>query len=176
LIINNAGEDSMSTSDESVPTLEKGSNVPCLLVPLLDRVLLLPSVAVAEMAPMRPVGSVANAPKWLLGFYEWRGARVPVLSFESINGGPLTPLNPQGRMAVLNNTGVNDKLPFVAVPTQGIPRMVRVNEEDIVENTDRQRQAFELLQVKLGMEQFVIPNISALEKACLDTGLVITSR
>lgn len=163
----------MSTSDDTELEVDDGSEVACLLVPLLDRVLLLPSVSVAEMAPMRPVGSVANAPKWLLGFYEWRGFRVPVMSFESINGGPLTPLNPQGRMAVLNNTGLHDRLPFIAIPTQGIPRMVRVNEDNIIENAEKQRQAFDVMQVRVGSEQFVIPNISALEKACLDTGLVI---
>lgn len=162
----------MSTGSNSLTTLKKKNEIPCMLIPLLDRTLLVPTVSIAEMAPMRPVGSIANAPKWLLGFYEWRNTRVPVVSYESINGGPLTPLNPQGRMAVLNNTGVNPRLPFVAIPTQGIPRMVRVSEEDIGENSERQKQMFDDMQVKLGMEEFVIPQVSALEKACLDTGLI----
>ena len=161
-------------SEGQVATVSKGSDIPCMLVQLLNCTLLLPTVSVAEMAPMNPIGSITNAPNWLLGTYEWRNTRVPVISYEGINGGPVTPLNPQGRMAVLNNTGIDQRLPFVAIPTQGIPRMVRVGESDIVENTDKQQRTYDDMQVKVGMEEFVVPNIAALEQACIDTGLLVS--
>ncbi|TVZ37240.1 chemosensory pili system protein ChpC [Alteromonadaceae bacterium 2753L.S.0a.02] len=148
------------------------TEIPCLLVPLLGTTLLLPTVTVAEMAPMRPVQSVANAPQWMLGKYEWRNSYVPVIVFEAINGGKLTPLNPQGRMAVLNNTGVDSRLPFLAIPTQGIPRMVRIAENDIVENAQAYKKEFDEMPVKVGLEEMVIPNVTALEKAYIATGLL----
>lgn len=151
---------------------ENGDDIPCLMVPLLGATLLLPTVTVAEMAPMQPVQSVPNSPQWLLGKYEWRNAYVPVIVFEAINGGRLTPLNPQGRMAVLNNTGVDSRVPFIAVPTQGIPRVVRVSEQDIVENTQAAETPFVQMAVRVGNENLVIPNVSALEQAYVDTGLI----
>ncbi|SMF61088.1 chemosensory pili system protein ChpC [Alteromonadaceae bacterium Bs31] len=168
------------SDDEQLPTAEqedelKDGEIACLLVPLLDRVLLLPTVTVAEMAAMHPVGSIPNAPNWLLGFYEWRSTRVPVIAFEGINGGPVTPLNPQGRMAVINNTGVDSRLSFVAIPTQGIPRMVRVAEDDISENTSMEKRPFDKMAVRVGMEEFVIPDVAALEQACIDSGVVVQS-
>jgi len=155
-------------SEGKLATISNDVEIPCLLVPLLDSTLLLPTVTVAEMAAMRPVGSIPNAPRWLLGFYEWRNTKVPVVAFEGVNGGPVTPLNPQGRMAVLNNTGVDDRLPFIAVPTQGIPRMVRVHQDEIEENSDKPKRPYDKMQVKVGLEEFVIPDIHALELACLE--------
>ncbi|WP_019603728.1 chemotaxis protein CheW [Teredinibacter turnerae] len=159
------------SGDETLPA-DPVDNIACLLVPVLGATLLIPSVTVAEMAPMQPVQSVPNSPQWMLGKYEWRNAYVPVVVFEAINGGKLTPLNPQGRMAVLNNTGVDSRLPFIAIPTQGIPRMVRIGESDIVENTLGMKSPFVDMAVKVGMEELVIPNVTALEQAYVDTGLL----
>jgi len=146
---------------------ENVDEIPCLLLPLVDMTLLVPTVTVAEMAPMRPVQSVENFPDWLIGFYEWRQIKVPVISYETINGGARHPLNPNGRMAVLNGTGVDKNLPFIAVPTQGIPRMARVCEPDISENQEQSKRTFDLMQVKIGVEQFAIPDLAALEHAYL---------
>lgn len=142
--------------------------IPCLLLPLVDMRLLVPTVTVAEMSPMRPLETVENLPEWIMGFYDWRQIRIPVIGYESINGGPRYPLNPQGRIAVLNNTGVNPKLPFIAIPTQGIPRMARVNEADISENTSDSKRPFDLMQVKVGLEELSIPDISAIENTYLN--------
>jgi len=158
--------------EDEIEDLKEGE-IACMLVPLLDCVLLLPTVTVAEMAAMHPVGSIRNAPPWLLGFYEWRNTRVPVIAYEGINGGQVTPLNPQGRMAVLNNTGVDSRLSFVAIPTQGIPRMVRVHKDDISENTSMERRKYDKMRVRVGMENFVIPDVAGLEQACIDTGVVV---
>ncbi|WP_075186244.1 chemotaxis protein CheW [Teredinibacter haidensis] len=163
----------MSEGESKVAVISSNTEIACLLVPLLDNTLILPTVSVAEMASMQPIGSLENSPPWLLGFYEWRNTKVPVISYEGISGGPVTPLNPQGRMAVLNNTGVNSELPFIAIPTQGIPRMVRVAEADISENTDRNARPYDDMQVKVGLEEFTLPDVTALEQACIDSGVVI---
>lgn len=68
----------------------------------------------------------------------------------------------------MNNTGVNPNLPFIAVATQGIPRMARIGEEDIAENEEIARGSFDLMRVKVGVEELVIPDIAALEASCLE--------
>ncbi|WP_045856019.1 chemotaxis protein CheW [Teredinibacter purpureus] len=160
-------------SEGAIAVASEGPEIPCLLVPLLDNILILPTVSVAEMASMHPLTAIDNAPPWLLGYYEWRNIKVPVVSYEGLNGGSVTPLNPQGRMAVLNNTGVDERLAFVAIPTQGIPRMVRIHEKDIVENTSEAVKAYDDMHIKLGLEEFTLPNIAAIEKACLETGILV---
>jgi chemosensory pili system protein ChpC len=117
------------------------------------------------MAPIQPFDIKPNTPDWFLGFFPWRNTRVPVISYESINRKSSPKLSARGRVAVLNNTGVSDDVPFVGVLTQDIPRMTRVEESDILENTDTEKGEYDLMVVKVGMEELAIPNIEALEFA-----------
>lgn len=141
--------------------------IPCMLLPMLDHNLLVPTTSIAEMSSVQPLESVDNAPNWLMGMYAWRGLSVPVISIESINGGK-SALNPNGRIAVLNNTGVNQSLPFLAIHTQGIPRMARIADEDIAEDENIDRRPFDTMAVKVGLEEFYIPDITAIEVAYLN--------
>jgi chemosensory pili system protein ChpC len=142
--------------------------IPCLLLPLHGRTLLVPTVTVAEMVPMAPCQREEGLPDWSLGTFEWRGRQVPLVSFEHLSGDPVTELAPKGRFAVLNNTGLSDDLPFIAVPTRAIPRMARIAPDDIKENPGSLKKPCELMRVKVGMEELAIPDVSALEKAYLE--------
>ena len=143
-------------------------DIPCLLLPLIDINLLVPNVTVAEMAPMIHIDEVDDSPQWLVGIYSWRDIKVPILSYEVLNGSENVLLSSEGRIAVLNNTGIDESLPFIAIPTQGIPRMARVNEHDIEVNAEVEKKPYDLMRVKLGLEEFVIPDVSALEQAYTD--------
>jgi chemosensory pili system protein ChpC len=145
------------------------ADIPCLLLPLHGRLLLVPTVTVAEMVPMAPYQDAEeDSPDWLLGYFQWRGQDVPLLSFERLAGEAETSVVAKGRVAVLNNTGVSDGLPFIAVPTTGIPRMSRVSPEDIKEDPDAPKKPFELMRVKIGLEEFTIPDVTALENVYLE--------
>lgn len=158
--------DSMQTPDEqALSTESNGSDIPCMLLPLVGGHLLVPTVTVAEMAPIQPFDIKPNTPDWFLGFFPWRNTRVPVISYETINQDSSPKLSARGRVAILNNTGVSDEVPFVGLLTQDIPRMTRVEEADIVENTDVKKKDYDLMAVKVGMEELAIPNIEALEIA-----------
>ncbi|WNO09362.1 chemotaxis protein CheW [Teredinibacter sp. KSP-S5-2] len=152
---------------DQLAALEHDTDIPCLILPLVDCNLLLPTVTVAEMVSHKPLEKRPDAPDWFLGYFDWRNTKVPVLSYEVLNGSASTPMNPKGRIAVLNNTGINEKLPFVAIPTQGIPRLSRVGKEDIIENDEIRKRPVDLMQVKVGVEELVIPDIAALENAYL---------
>jgi len=73
-----------------------------------------------------------------------------------------------GRLAVLNSTGVHDDLPFIALMTRGLPRLARVNEEEITSRDQDERKALDLLAVSWAGEDAVIPDIQALEKSVLE--------
>ena len=161
------------SENQEVLTLTQSDEIPCMLLPLDGQTILVPTVTVAEMAPMKPLDEVPGAPSWVLGMYNWRNMKVPVLSFELLNGSQAFSLNNQGRVAVLNNTGVDDELPFVAVHTQGIPRMARVGEKDISENKEVARKPFDLIAVRVGLEEFIIPDVSAMEAAYVKADIKI---
>ncbi len=142
-------------------------DITSLLVPLAGRTLLLPTVSVAEMAIYKEPSSVPDTPDWFLGFFQWRGLAIPLLSFEVLNGETSPGTRPKSRVAVLNSTGISADLPFIALLTQGIPRLARVTAEEITRDDNGQCKAFETLHVSLAGEKAVIPDVAALEQVYL---------
>ncbi|MAZ88982.1 MAG: hypothetical protein CL693_15240 [Cellvibrionaceae bacterium] len=156
-------ESALQTIEQMAPDV-----VPSLMLPLAGRTLLVPTVTVAEMVPFAQAEKVEDAPDWLLGDFYWRDLRVPLLSFEVLNGEALPEVQPKSRVAVFNNTGVDEGLPFIAISTQGIPKLVRVGNEDIAVDDEGQNHAFDRLHVTLNGEAMTIPDITALEHVYLE--------
>src|SRR5690606_27104198 len=72
-----------------------------LLLPLGDRNLLLPNVAVVELIPYRNVQTGEGLPAWFLGQVAWRDLKLPLLSFEAASGSAAH-VGPDSRVAVIN--------------------------------------------------------------------------
>ena len=108
----------------------------CVLVPVGNLRLLLPNATVAEVITHTKPEPVANAPQWLLGRIAWRGWRVPLVSFTKLAGTEEGDADLSVRVAVLKALGGNPKLPFIAVLTQGFPRLITLNAELIIPTHD----------------------------------------
>lgn len=108
----------------------------CVLVPVGQLRLLLPNATVAEVITLPTPDPVEGAPEWLLGRIAWRGWRVPLVSFTKLAGAPEGDADLAVRVAVLKALGGNAKLPFVAVVTQGFPRLTTLNAELIIPTHD----------------------------------------
>ncbi|MDX5298834.1 MAG: chemotaxis protein CheW, partial [Gammaproteobacteria bacterium] len=103
--------------------------LPCVLLPMQDCQLLLPNVSLAEVVDYATPQRGSQGPDWYLGRFSWRGISLPVISYDAANGAtPQTPDTARGRIAVLNTIGPqHEQLPFLAVVTQGIPRLAKVD-------------------------------------------------
>ncbi|RDS85414.1 chemotaxis protein CheW [Dyella psychrodurans] len=108
----------------------------CVLVPVGDLRLLLPNATVAEVITLTAPEPVAGAPDWLLGRIAWRGWRVPLVSFTKLAGAQEGDTELSMRVAVLKALGGNSEMPFVAVLTQGFPRLTTLNSELIIPTHD----------------------------------------
>jgi chemosensory pili system protein ChpC len=107
-------------------------------------------------------------PHYFLGDISWRGIDVPLLSFEEVNGGSRPPKNTEVRIAVLNNVGTDaKKLPFVAILTQGLPRLVKVS-EDIIQQAVKSDLPAEHSRIRVDGEDAIIPNLSYLESLAIN--------
>ena len=142
--------------------------LPSLMIPFEGRVLLAPTVTVAEMVTYRRPEPIEQAPDWLLGYFQWRDQQVPLLSFERLCGEELADTRPKSRIAVFNSTGASDDLPFIAVPTTGIPTLSRVTPDSIAELDDIEPKPFETMHVVVNGEVAVIPDVAALEAVYID--------
>jgi chemosensory pili system protein ChpC len=108
----------------------------CVLVPVGDLRMLLPNATIAEVITQSPPEPVAGAPRWLLGRIAWRGWRVPLVSFTRLAANTEGDSESMVRVAVLKALGGDPRLPFIAVQTQGFPRLTTLNAELIIPSHD----------------------------------------
>lgn len=147
---------------------ENSQSLSCVMIPVSDRQLLLPNVSIAEVVDFNSTDAGASTPEWLVGFLDWRGLTLPVISYDAANGGTLTvPGDNRGRIIVLNTIGdSHQQAPFMALVTQGIPSQARLVEEQ-VRKLDGEAGPADLMQVEVDGEAAWIPNLEYLESLAL---------
>lgn len=136
----------------------------CVMIPMNGRQLLLPNVSIAEVVDFASTEAPADAPEWMAGTLEWRGLELPVISYDAANGGEITrPGGSRGRIVVLNTIGDHhDRVPFMALVTQGIPSQTRLT-EDQVKRIDGDTGSADMMQVDVDGETAFIPDLGFLE-------------
>ncbi|WP_404365869.1 chemotaxis protein CheW [Marinobacter sp.] len=144
--------------------------LPCVMIPMTDRQLLLPNVSIAEVVDYVDARAQADGPAWLVGRLSWRGQDLPVISYDAINGGVTAlPDTTRGRIAVLNTIGRHhDALPFLALITQGIPSQARLTEDQIVP-TEGDSGPADLMVVDVEGHTAYIPNLEYLESLVVES-------
>ncbi|HBX56427.1 chemotaxis protein CheW [Pseudomonas sp. UBA2684] len=154
---------------QAVATPNTVSSLTGLLVPLADRTLLLPNVAVAELIPYRAPQVSTGMPAWFLGQIAWRDLRLPLLSFEAASDGQAQ-IGAGARVAVINALGGRPKVKFIALLVQGIPRSLKVGADLL--RADAPLAPLELDAVSIGDDVLKIPDLIGLEQKLADAGLI----
>lgn len=143
----------------SQPLAAKTNEIPSLMVPLQGRPLLVPNLAVAEIVPFNAPVPETGKPSWYLGHIMWRGVKVPVISVVQVRGDD-EDIPAEARIAVFN--GLGGEVPFYGVISHGIPRLVRVRQQDL-EAMDGMYTPIDDAFVAVGGELAIIPNLIQLE-------------
>mgnify|MGYP002856580848 FL=1 len=144
-------------SDAQIP-----DDIPSLLIPMKGRPWLIPNIVVAEVIPLRQPDRPGHGPEWLLGWLNWREQELPLVSFEKLNESGQVAIGAEARIAVINTVAGHTR--FYAVVVQGIPRLLRVDKGDPVEEPGDTGPA-ESMYVQVGGDLAVIPDLDAVELA-----------
>lgn len=102
-----------------------------VLIPLTGKRLLLPNATVAEVITYSTPEPVEDTPDWLLGRVVWRGWWVPVFSLPMLGGWAARENEAGAKIAVMKALGGNPDMPFLAMVTQGFPRLVTVTADSL---------------------------------------------
>lgn len=149
--------------EQDVKRLQFTDSVPVLMLPSSSKNLILPNVNIAEFVSIGMAEPVAEAPAWFIGMVSWRGQRVPLISFERLNGDSDAPAQ-SGQVAILNGISGREELPFFAIMCSGIPRQSRIVEEDLTVDTVAAASGhIELSRVLLAGEPGIIPDLEVIE-------------
>lgn len=137
-----------------------------LLVPLAGGRLIVPRAAIVEVMGYNPPKErPADAPEWLLGWIQWQGVRVPLISIEAASGQPLPEFKSRTRIAVVQAiAGLLDP-PAFAVATQGYPYLLRVNRNVLkIDDSGEPLGGQMLARVRMANERPGIPDLESLER------------
>lgn len=141
----------------------KSSAVHSLLLPLREMVLLLPNACVAEIIGYIQPEAVDDAPSWMMGYIHWRGHRLPLVSYEAMSGSEVPPVKGKLRIAVFNSVNDASELPFYAVLTQGIPRLLQASEGVVHALEQQEPLSMCSSQVQVHGETMLIPDLDEME-------------
>jgi chemosensory pili system protein ChpC len=148
---------------------DRTSQVTGLLLPLADRHLILPNVAVAELIDYQPAAFDLDTPPWYLGRVTWRERQIPLLSFE-LACGQKTVIGDRARIVILNALGGRPELKFIALLVQGIPRSYKLDSQ--LSYVDVPLCRLERAAVQVQDHVAKVPDLLALEELLVEAGLV----
>lgn len=142
-----------------------------LLLPMRGFHVVLPQTLVAEITQRPQVRAVREAPQWMLGTFDWRAARVPLLRFESLCGGEPGEGRPSTRIAILYGL---EGLAFYAMELHAIPHPLILREDMISDDANAGLgEGVVARHIRIGGQPAVIPNAVGIERRIHDqvTGL-----
>lgn len=139
-----------------------------LLLPLADRNLILPNVAIAELVDYQASAFDLDTPPWYLGRVTWRERQIPLISFESACGQKIV-IGERARIVILNALGGLPELRFIALLVQGIPRSYKLDSQ--LSYVDVPLCALEQAAVQVGEQVAKVPDLLGLEQLLVDAGL-----
>jgi len=131
-----------------------------LLLPLADRTLVLPNVAVAELIGYQFGQPAPDRPAWHLGHITWRNQVLPLVSFEAACGAAPV-VGAQARIVVLNAVG-GSPLRFIGLLVQGVPRSCRLDSQ--LSYVDVPLAPLELAAVQVGEQVAKVPDLVGIER------------
>jgi len=138
--------------------------IKCVILKINGDELLMPNASVAEIIPIKNIINVANKPGWMLGYLDWRGHSVPLISFEAM-GGVRMPSLATGNVkaAILFSIGEDSQFPYLSILVQDAPKVVSVKEDDLLSNMEEINHPAVEEKVMLGDESYSVINLEKLE-------------
>jgi chemosensory pili system protein ChpC len=135
-----------------------------VMIPVTNGRVLLPNATVAEVITYSNPERIPNAPEWLLGRQSWRGWRLPLFSFSILTGLAHEEGYLGARVAVLKALGGHAKMPFVAMLTQGFPRLTTITPDLLIPTGDEGHPPTGVRnQVLVRDDNAMIPDLTAIE-------------
>lgn len=136
-----------------------------VLIQVADARLLLPNATIAEVLSFSEPDPIADAPDWLLGRIRWRGWQLPLVGFSRFTGTGRDEGGLGSKVIVLKALGGDPKHPYIALLTQGFPRLVTVA-ESVLQALDDGDELPEgvLARVRLNEDEALLPDLAALEQ------------
>ena len=138
-----------------------------VLVPISETRLLLPNAVIAEVITFVSPDPVATKATWLLGKVNWRNYKLPLISMAAYAGFANRESLLNVKIAILKGLSGNAQVPYVAVLTQGFPKLTVIGPETLQVDTVAEKRAGIAMSVRMTVDESDahIPDLDAIEMA-----------
>lgn len=134
-----------------------------LILPSPSICIVAPNVTIAEVSTLNKFQKSNGLVDWLIGSIEWRGIRIPLISFEKMNGFDVSADLATERCIIFNGITSKDTLPFYAILSYGIPKQIKLKSADVKAGDGGNRGKMELSRVYITDLEASIPDFEAIE-------------
>ncbi|GEM_PF-682822 len=137
------------------------NKIRCLTLNFFSYKMLLPNASVAEVTELKAIEPRLGAPEWFGGLMNWREQAVPVIVFEKVMNIDASKPQKYRRVLILNAPNNKGCAPFIALGCQSIPSLTLIDEERLGISS---RSSEQVVYIKLDGEDYIIPDVSLLER------------
>lgn len=113
---------------------ENSQLLKCVILTLRKENVIVPNALVAEIISVKEIEQDETSPDWFLGRMKWRGADVPLLSFEASGGEKISKVNLNTQAVVLYAVGTSGEVsehPYLGLVMSGVPHVSHFTREQI---------------------------------------------
>lgn len=140
------------------------ADIRCMLIPVRQGRLLLPSSAVAEVIGYRTPDAHEKQPDWMQGTVNWHQRDIPVIDFERLIGRAEIGAGIRQRITVCYSIGGASEWPLMGILAQGIPRLLHVNEAAIQVASGESAGAKPIrMTLSVAGENLIVPDLEYLQ-------------
>lgn len=152
---------------EAVSFESVSSTLPVMLLPLQTDNMIVPDTMVAEIKNSVSIEVKPDSPEWFIGYFEWRGHKLPLVSFEALNGAMAIPADAVSRVVILKSMATHGHLPFYGVVIDDVPDVIEMTDDMVSIHDGRPRGRAEAMSVAFGEKTGGIPNTDWVEQHLL---------
>ncbi len=140
-----------------------------VLIQIVGSQLLLPNASTVEVMSYAEPEPVENAPDWILGHIRWRGWKVPMLAYSRLVGAGSESSTVGTKVVVLKALGGDAKLPYFSLIAQGFPRLVTIDRESLMVDTEHHEELPESVRTRVLFNNDIalVPDLDAIERLIL---------
>jgi chemosensory pili system protein ChpC len=144
-------------------TPAKLPSVHCMLAPLEDAFLLLPTQVVAEVVEYQEPDPITATPEWFLGQIDWENRHIPVFSYSAlIQGTAPAPIKNRNRIMVVKSLSESARVSYLGFLVSDIPKLITVLPDHLTNTGDENKSLGVFCHVMLEGQHAVIPDLDRL--------------
>jgi len=142
--------------------------IPCMLIPLQQRYLLIPNTAIAEVIPMPKISSSEEQASYCLGQYQWNNEQITILDLEDLVEDKEGHSEGANKLCIIHSINKDNKLHAYALPCHGAPQLIHLNENGLrLVEDEIESSKFLHCRTHVGNKIAYIPNLDKLEELVL---------